>query len=97
MLVLVNQNQSQKNYTLIPRLVNIQLIHLVARSLVSILFSNVYQYIPPYTSGRPGDDNETKGNPIRTVSGLPGEPVETCRTVEFKLNKSCCTEDATAD
>ena len=55
-------------------------------------FSNVAQYIPPYTSGRPGDDNETKGNPIRTVSGLPGEPVETCRTVEFKLNKSA-TED----
>jgi len=55
-------------------------------------FNDVAQYIPPSTTGRPGDDNETKGNPIRTVSGLPGEPVETCRTVEFKLVKSS-TED----
>ena len=50
------------------------------------------QYIPVHTSGRPGDNNSNEGNPIRTQSGLPGEPVESCRNVEFTIQKSA-TED----
>ena len=46
------------------------------------------QYIPVSTTGRPGDGNENEGNPIRTQSGLPGEPVEACQNIEFKIAKS---------
>ena len=50
------------------------------------------QYLPTPTTGRPGDENQQVGNPIRTQSGLPGEPVESCRNVEFTVRKSA-TED----
>ena len=50
------------------------------------------QYLPTPTTGRPGDENQQVGNPIRTQSGLPGEPVESCRNVEFTVRKSS-TED----
>ena len=52
------------------------------------------QYIPVHTTGRPGDGGVNVGNPIKTQSGLPGEPVESCRNVEFKIAKSASEDTA---
>ena len=52
------------------------------------------QYLPNYTTGRPGDENQSEGKPIRTQSGLPGTPVESCRNVEFKIAKSANEDTA---
>ena len=52
------------------------------------------QYLPNYTTGRPGDENQSEGKPIRTQSGLPGTPVESCRNVEFKIAKSASEDTA---
>ena len=46
------------------------------------------QVIPEKKTGRPGDNTpDNAGKPLRTKSGLPGEPVEVCRIVEFRLEK----------
>ncbi len=52
-------------------------------------------YIPGPKTGRPGEKPvENVGKPLKTQSGLPGESVEVCRIVEFRLERSSSPDSA---
>ena len=53
------------------------------------------QVIPEKKTGRPGDNTpDNSGKALKTQSGLPGEPVEVCRIVEFRLERGSSPDTA---